>query len=135
MPLYPTQQPQTALQTPGTPPEGKRQKGTGFTNISTLLGANVGAGQTMGAAIGGSLGQKAGQLKTDVTAAGQKFQQQYQQEKEKTLGGEGTIGGISDYLTGKKDISTLTPEQAEEIGKKMREAGYGGLNELENQKL
>jgi hypothetical protein len=133
MPLYPTQPSQTALQTPGAP-EGRKQKGTGFTNIRNLLQANVGAGQTMGSAIGAGLGQKAGQLSKDVSAAGQKFQEQYQQEKEKALGEKGSIGTVGGILGGNQDVSSLSSEEAQKIGETLRGAQYGGATELENQK-
>lgn len=133
MPLYSNQPQQITGQTQQQP-EGKRQKGTGFTNIQKLLGANVGAGQMMGSAIGKGITQKAGQLKTDVTSAGQKFQEQYQTEQQKALGPGGSLSDVSDYITGKKDLSSLSSQQAEEIGKRMREAGYGGLGQLENEK-
>jgi len=82
MPVINNQQQFNAPQTPGTP-EGRRQKGTGFTNIRNMLQANVGAGGVMGAGIASGLGQKAGQLRQDVQTAGQQFGQQYQQQKKK----------------------------------------------------
>lgn len=129
MPLVANQPQPNTLQTPGTP-EGKRQKGTGFTNIRNLLQANLGAGGVMGATIGGGITQKAGQLKQDVQAAGQQFGQQYQQQKEKALGQGGTISTVGGLLAGKQDLSGLSPEEAERIGKQMRETQYTGPTQL-----
>lgn len=129
MPLVSNQPQPNTLQTPGTP-EGKRQKGTGFTNIRNLLQANLGAGGVMGATIGGGITQKAGQLKQDVQAAGQQFGQQYQQQKEKALGQGGTISTVGGLLAGQQDLSGLSPEEAERIGKQMRETQYTGPTQL-----
>lgn len=128
----PTQQQPNALQVPGTP-EGRKQKGTGFTNIRNLLQANVGAGAAMGTALGGGISQKAGQLGQDVQTAGQQFGQQYQTEREKAFGQGGTIAGVTNYLSGTQDLSSLSPEEAEKIGKQMRETQYAGPTELANQ--
>lgn len=124
-------QPDQPTQAPGSPE--RRQRGTGFTNIQRLLQANVGAGGVMGSAIGSGMTQKAGQLREDVTAAGQKFQQQYEKEREKALGQTGAVGSVANILSGQGDLSSLTPEEAERIGKQMREAQYGGQMGLENQ--
>lgn len=130
MPVYLNQPQPTNIEPTPVTPEGRRRQGTGFTNIQNLLQANVGAGGIMGKAVGTGMGQKAGQLKQDVTAAGQKFQEQFKKEQEKAAGQIGAVGG---YLSGQQDLSSLTPEEAEKIGKQMRETQYGGLQQLENQ--
>jgi len=137
MPLLNTQQPNVLNQTP-VAPEGRRRQGTGFTNIQNLLKANVGAGQTMGMGVGSSLGQKAGKLSQDVTAAGQKFQQQMQQQQQSLYGPGGALSGVRDILpTGVNisgtDISNLTPEQIEQIRKNYEGAQYTGPSGLENE--
>ena len=131
MPVINNQQP-NAPQNPVTP-EGRRQKGTGFTNIQNLLQANVGAGGVMGAGIASGLGQKAGQLRQDVQSAGQQFGQQYLQQKDKTLGQGGSVAGIGGYLTGEQDVSGLSEEEAKKLGKDLAEAQYTGPTELANQ--
>ena len=132
MPVINNQQQFNAPQTPGTP-EGRRQKGTGFTNIRNLLQANVGAGGVMGAGIASGLGQKAGQLRQDVQSAGQQFGQQYEQQKDKTLGQGGSVAGIGGYLTGAQDVSGLSEEEAKKLGTGLAEAQYTGPTELANQ--
>jgi hypothetical protein len=132
MPIITNQQQPNAMQNTATP-EGRRQKGTGFTNIRNLLQANVGAGGVMGAGLASGLGQKAGQLSRDVQTAGQQFGQQYQQQKEKTLGQGGSVAGISGYLTGGQDVSGLSEEEAKKLGTGLAEAQYTGPTELANQ--
>jgi hypothetical protein len=131
MPIIANQQP-NAMQNPATP-QGRRQKGTGFTNIRNLLQANVGAGGVMGAGLASGLGQKAGQLSQDVQTAGQQFGQQYQQQKEKTLGQGGSVAGIGGYLTGEQDVSGLSEEEAKKLGENLASAQYTGPTELQNQ--
>lgn len=135
MPIITNQQP-NAMQ-PQDPqqasPQGRRQRGTGFTNIRNLLQANVGAGGVMGAGLGAGLGKKAGQLRQDVQTAGQQFGQQYQQEKEKTLGQGGSVAGVGEYLAGGQDVSGLSEEEARKIGKGLAESQYTGPMELANQ--
>ncbi len=135
MPIITNQQP-NAMQ-PQDPqqasPQGRRQRGTGFTNIRNLLQANVGAGGVMGAGLGAGLGKKAGQLRQDVQTAGQQFGQQYQQEKEKTLGQGGSVAGVGEYLAGGQDVSGLSEEEARKLGKGLAESQYTGPMELANQ--
>jgi len=135
MPIITNQQPNAMQQQDPqqASPQGRRQRGTGFTNIRNLLQANVGAGGVMGAGLASGLGQKAGQLSRDVQTAGQQFGQQYQQQKEKTLGQGGSVAGIGGYLTGGQDVSGLSEEEAQRLGKGLAEAQYAGPTELANQ--
>lgn len=114
----------------------KRQKGTGFTNIGKILGANVGAGQQM-----------AGKIAQGVQAAGQKAQQQlgearqqfktgFQQSTTPTIGsleeGKGLIKGSGES----EEAYSKRIEQGgidySDIGKKVAEAKYGGPMALQD---
>jgi len=134
MPILNNQQQQ---QTPAAP-EGRRRQGTGFTNIKNILEANKQAGQIMGQGVGTSLGQKAGKLSGDVTAAGQKFQEQQQQLQESLYGQGGALSGARELLpTGTNvsgaGITGLSPEEIERIRKNYEEAQYTGPGGLQNQ--
>lgn len=67
-PQQPTQADQQKQQ------DRNRQRGTGFTNINKVLGANVGAGKEMGQKIGSSLSGQAGAIKEGIKQGQAGFQ-------------------------------------------------------------
>ena len=123
MPLI---QPQTPQQPVENQPVGRRERGTGFTNIQRLLGANVGAGQKMGSAIGQSLGAKAGKLSEDVTRAGKAFQDRYadstRKQEEAFKVAEGLIPSSVEGISGESGLGSMDEETAKSIGKQLAEA-------------
>ncbi len=121
----------------------KRQRGTGFTNISKVLGANVGAGQKMGQAIGGQLGQQAEQIRKGIEQGQSQFQaglQKEKQEQAQTIGrATSAIGDIQNELKKgddfyKREDQLLMPPNLEyaDIGSKLKTAAYGGPKQIEN---
>lgn len=74
MPIIQPQQPQQVQE---QQPLGKKEAGSGFTNISRILGANVGAGTAMGRQIGAGIGQQAGQIQQGVEKSAQQFKTDY----------------------------------------------------------
>jgi hypothetical protein len=134
MPVIPSNQPiQPAQQSP-TQPEGRRERGTGFTNIGKLLGANVGAGQTMGQGLGATIGQKAGQVSQDVSKAGAAFQSKFGEESQKQQQALSNVSGLLNPAAGtvNPNLSSLSGEQATQLGKGLSETKYAGPTELEN---
>lgn len=116
----------------------KRQKGTGFTNIGKIVGANVGAGQQM-----------AGKIAQGIQTAGQKTQQQLGQAKQQFKSGfQQSVDPTMANLQAGSNIAKRTDESDDqyaeriknqgidysEIGKKVQEAKYGGPQGLENVK-
>ena len=64
--IPPSQQPQNKQNT-------RRERGTGFTNLNRILGANVGAGEQIGGAIGGIVGNRTNQFQTQTQSGLQNF--------------------------------------------------------------
>ena len=118
-------------ETPEQAPVGRKQRGTGFTNISRILEANVGAGQQMGSAIGQSMGQQAGKIKAGVEKSAQQFRQQSEQAQQAATQGVTAAGQYAaPEGPGMSNVAGLTEEQAKEAGKKLAEAEYKGPKEL-----
>lgn len=123
-------------QTENQQPVGRRERGTGFTNIGRLLGANVGAGEQMGQTIGSTIGGKAGQLKADVSKAGSEFQKRF---GESVGQAQDVFGKASDLIpsspTGiSSGLSGMKEDEAKELGTKLYEARtYKGPSSLEGQ--
>lgn len=127
MPVIPTNQP-LQPQNPTGQPEGRRERGTGFTNISRLLGANAGAGQIMGQNLGGRIGNKAGQLTADVTKAGADFASRSEDGKSKATT---DIGNVSGVINNPGNLSGLTEEEARRLHEGLTGATYTGPTGLE----
>jgi hypothetical protein len=111
-------------------PIGKRQRGTGFTNIGKILGANVGAGERIGGQVGKGIGSQAGQLKMGTTEAQRKFQQSREEAAGKA---KEAIGQVGQYLNNDQGLSGLTEEQAKEAAKKFKEGTYAGPSGIQDQ--
>jgi hypothetical protein len=112
-------------------PIGKRQKGTGFTNIGKILGANVGAGERIGGQVGKGIGAQAGQLKMGTTEAQRKFQQSRDEAAGKA---REAIGGIGQYLGNEAGLAGMTEEQAKTAREKFQKEGmYAGPSGIQDQ--
>ena len=111
-------------------PIGKRQRGTGFTNIGKILGANVGAGERIGGQVGKGIGAQAGQLKMGTTEAQKKFQQSREEAAGKA---KEAIGQVGQYLNNDQGLAGLTEEQAKEAAKKFKEGTYAGPSGIQDQ--
>lgn len=83
-----TQQPQDQLDqnaaqsnvnASGTTTPNRQQKGTGFTNIQNILGANQGAGQNLANSIGSGLNNQADSVRQGIQQSQQNFQTGYNQ--------------------------------------------------------
>jgi hypothetical protein len=109
-------------------PVGRRQKGTGFTNIGRILGANIGAGEQMGQQVGRSLGLQAGQVRAGAERSAQQFRTQAEEARAKALQ---DISGVGQYLGAPvTSVSELTEEQAKTAGEKLRGAKYAGPTQM-----
>lgn len=106
----------------------KRQKGTGFTNISKVLGANVGAGQKMGQAIGGQLGQQAEQIRKGIEQGQSQFQSGLQKEQQKQSETLGAASGALGSIMKQQPVAT----NYEQIGQNLRDLQYSGPSSIEN---
>jgi hypothetical protein len=112
-------------------PIGKRQKGTGFTNIGKILGANIGAGERIGGQVGKGIGAQAGQLKMGTTEAQKKFQQSREEAAGKA---REAIGGIGQYLGNEAGLAGMTEEQAKAAREKFQKEGtYTGPSGIQDQ--
>lgn len=108
----------------------KRQRGTGFANISRILGANVGAGQRMGSAIGGQLGQQAEQVRKGIEQGQSQFEAGLKEgtskEKQKIGAAEGAVTGIM------QPTSTAPTVNYQDIGNALRGAEYTGPTNIQD---
>jgi hypothetical protein len=108
----------------------KRQRGTGFTNINRILGANVGAGQRMGSAIGGQLGQQAEQVRKGIEQGQSQFEAGLKEgtskEKQKIGAAEGAVSGIM------QPTPTAPTVNYQDIGNVLRGAEYTGPTNIQD---
>jgi hypothetical protein len=113
-----------------------RQKGTGFTNIGRIVGANVGAGQQMAGKVAQGI-QTAGQnVQNQLGQAQQKFNTGFQQTTQPVLGtlqqgsamAKRSDESDEDYAKRTKEANV----DYAEIGKKVQEAKYTGPKGLED---
>jgi hypothetical protein len=131
----PQQQKQFQEQDQDLQPVGKRQRGTGFTNIGRILGANVGAGERMGRQVGQTIGAKAGQAQAGVTQAQEQFQKKKEQgEAEATS----AIQKVSKNLGDISSLASMSEEDArkagEEFATKSQYTGPKGLEQSQQLK-
>jgi hypothetical protein len=116
----------------------KRQKGTGFTNINRILGANVGAGQQMAGKIAQGI-QTAGQnVRGQIGQAQQQFNTNFKTGTEPALGAISTTSGIQ-KLPGESDEAYSARIKNpgidySKIGQEINQAKYTGPKGLENEK-
>lgn len=126
-----TPKPQPQMQPMSQNPNDRnRQKGTGFTNINRVLGANTGAGEKMGQKIGSSLSNQAGQIKQGIEAGKSQFQQQLGENQSQA---QQAVGGAQQAFQNVMSNGTQ-PEGTDysKIGEQLRGAAYTGPKNLEN---
>lgn len=110
----------------------KRNRGTGFTNIGKMLGANVGAGSRMGGAIGSQLGAKAGEIRKGIEQGKSQFAAGKQTGSAEAESAITTASGLADKsFQNQEEFAGLDPNQLAEQGRKLREAEYKGPFGLE----
>lgn len=129
-------QPQYQQPPLGQDQKGRREKGTGFTNLSKYLQANTGAAGQMGQGVSQNIATKAGELQKDVSKAGSEFQTQYQQQYGTTLAPGGTLGQVRQVIPNvgaPTGIGAMTGEQAEQMGKDVAGATYTGPIQYQDQ--
>jgi hypothetical protein len=114
----------------------RQQRGTGFTNINRILGANQGAGQRIGEAIGSNIGNQAGQVRQGLEQGMSQFQAGLTQGKSgadtaiqqgqalKQQSGESNDAYAKRLATGTQDF--------EKQGLDLQNAMYKGPNEMQN---
>jgi hypothetical protein len=129
---------QQQYQTPvGQETRGRREKGTGFTNIGKFLQANTGASGQMAQGIGQNISTKAGELQQDVNKAGTQFENQYQQQYGATLGPQGTLGQARQVIPGVSNtginVGGMSEADASKMGTDINKAQYTGPVQYENQ--
>lgn len=134
--MYNPQSKSNTLQPSDTQPQGKRQQGSGFTNINRLLGANVGAGAAMGQQIGGNIGQQAGKVVQSADASTNKFLSDYTTSKGSALGTLSDISGLAGNVgTGGtvaagSTLGGMTEGEAAQKGREFADVKYSGPTAL-----
>jgi hypothetical protein len=127
--IQPIQQPTQSEQ---DKKDRNKQRGTGFTNINRVLGANVGAGEKMGQKIGEGLSSQAGDIRAGIEAGKSKFQAGMQQG---AAGAQSAIQQGQQYgqqVSGQQDqFAQLDPNQLKEQGQALRSAAYKGPQGIE----
>ena len=127
----PQQQKQFQDQDQDLQPMGKRQKGTGFTNIGRILGANVGAGERMGRQVGQAVGMQAGQARAGVTEAQRKYEEDKAAAERKA---HEAIGGVGRYLNNEAGLAGMSEEDAKKAREAFTKEGqYAGPKGLEQE--
>lgn len=127
----PQQQKQFQDQDQDLQPVGKRQKGTGFTNIGKILGANVGAGERMGRQVGQAVGMQAGQAQAGVTQAQRQFQTAKTEAEQKA---KSALGGVGQYLDNTAGLAGMSEEEAKKAREVFTKEGqYTGPKGLEQE--
>lgn len=139
MAIQPFNQPQFGMQQQqqGQQPQAKRQRGTGFTNIGRMLGANIGAGQQMAQQVGKTIGAQAGQVQQGALKSQQAFKTGFEAAKEKGLQDIGKVSGLAGQVgeTGQvgTGLSGMSEEEAKRLGQQFAETKYTGPMGLEGQ--
>jgi hypothetical protein len=137
MAIQPFTPPQFGAQQQEQQPQAKRQRGTGFTNIGKMLGANIGAGQQMGQKIGQVVGSQAGKVKEGVEKSAQQFRTGYEEAKKEGLGTIGQVGSLVGQVGegGKigSGISGMSEEEAKKLGEQFANVKYAGPTQIGGQ--
>jgi hypothetical protein len=117
-------------------PFEKRQKGTGFTNINRILGANVGAGQQLASRIGGAISSQGQRVQQGLGQARQQFQTGFQQARQQALANIGTASSLTRQPneTDEQYEARVAAQNQDysQIGQKLRTAEYTGPTGFEN---
>lgn len=116
--------------------KANQTKGTGFTNINRVLGANTGAGERIGSTIGNKLSDQASSVRQGIQAGQNQFQQQ------KTQAGNNASSNISAGQNLTKQAGETDDAYAarvgqggqdySKIGENLRNTQYGGPMGIDN---
>lgn len=113
-------------------------KGTGFTNINSILDANQGAGQKMGEKIGGGLTQQANSVRAGIESGQNQFNAQKNQAGTAAKGavqaGQNLTkqAGETDQAYQSRLAQPQQPQDFSAIGNNLRSAEYTGPMGLQN---
>jgi len=133
--INPAAQPNVQANQPFQP----RQKGTGFTNIKRVLGANVGAGQQLAGRIGAGITGQANRVRENLAKQKEQFQTGFQQSRNESLANIGSATQLTKQ-PGESDeqyearMASQTPDYSQ-IGQNLRSAEYTGPTGFQNPNL
>lgn len=133
--INPTVQPNVQSNQPFQP----RQRGTGFTNIKRVLGANVGAGQQLSNRIGGAITSQAQRVRQNLGQQQQQFQTGFQKSRQEALANIASATSLTKQ-PGESDeqyearLAAQAPDYTQ-IGQNLRTAEYAGPTGFQNPNL
>jgi len=133
--INPAAQPNVQANQPFQP----RQRGTGFTNIKRVLGANVGAGQQLAGRIGAGITGQANRVRENLAKQKEQFQTGFQQSRQESLANIGSATQLTKQ-PGESDeqyetrMASQTPDYSQ-IGQNLRSAEYTGPTGFQNPNL
>lgn len=133
--INPTVQPNVQSNQPFQP----RQRGTGFTNIKRVLGANVGAGQQLAGRIGGAITGQAQRVRQNLGQQQQQFQTGFQKSRQEALANIASATSLTKQ-PGESDeqyearLAAQAPDYTQ-IGQNLRTAEYAGPTGFQNPNL
>jgi hypothetical protein len=133
--INPAAQPNVQANQPFQP----RQKGTGFTNIKRVLGANVGAGQQLAGRIGAGITGQANRVRENLAKQKEQFQTGFQQSRQESLANIGSATQLTKQPGESNEqyearMSSQTPDYSQ-IGQNLRSAEYTGPTGFQNPNL
>ena len=113
-----------------------QQKGSGFTNINSILDANKGAGEKIGQTIGGKLSDQANSVRSGIQQSQSQFNQQKQQAGQQATNAV-QAGQALNKQAGETDEAYQSriaggSQDYNQIGENLRNAQYNGPMELAN---
>lgn len=120
-------------------PAQNRQRGTGFTNINRILGANVGAGQQLAGRIGGAIQGQGQRVRQNLGQAQQQFQTGFQQARQQALANINAAGAMAKQPgESDEDYEARVANQGADYaqtGQNLRSTSYTGPTGFENPNL
>lgn len=117
-------------------PFQNRQRGTGFTNINRILGANVGAGGQLASRIGGAISGQGARVRQGLGQAQQQFQTGFQKARNEALANIGAATALAKQ-PGESDeqyearVANQNTDYAQ-VGQNLRSTSYTGPTGFEN---
>lgn len=133
--INPAGQPNVQANQPFQP----RQRGTGFTNIKRVLGANIGAGQQLAGRIGTGITGQANRVRQNLAKQQEQFQTGFEQSRKESLANIGSATQLTKQ-PGESDeqyesrMAAQTPDYTQ-IGQNLRSAEYTGPTGFQNPNL
>ncbi len=117
----------------------RQQRGTGFSNISTVLSANKGAGKDMGQRIGSNVAGQASDVRQGIQAGQTQFGNQ---AGKANAAAQSNIGNVSQFQKNENEDQAAYEQRLanpndpnmdlQQAGKTMRETSYTGPMGIEN---